>query len=92
MWKGATVIGGDVGGIRRQIKDGWNGFLVRTPDEAAARMVQLLKNPGLREQVGSRAKESVRQNFLMSRLLEDWVDLLSKYDTPTSLDSRARIV
>jgi trehalose synthase len=89
MWKGATVIGGDVGGIRRQIKDGWNGFLVRTPDEAAARMVQLLKNPGLREQVGSRAKESVRQNFLMSRLLEDWVDLLSKYDTPTSLDSRA---
>jgi trehalose synthase len=92
MWKGATVIGGDVGGIRRQIKDGWNGFLVRTPDEAAARMIQLLKNPGLREQVGSRAKESVRQNFLMSRLLEDWVDLLSKYDTPTSLDSRARIV
>jgi trehalose synthase len=80
MWKGAAVIGGDVGGIRHQIKDGWNGFLVKTPDQAAARMVQLLKNPGLREQVGSRAKESVRQNFLMSRLLEDWLDLLSKYE------------
>jgi trehalose synthase len=53
---------------------------VKTPDQAAARMVQLLKNPGLREQVGSRAKESVRQNFLMSRLLEDWLDLLSKYE------------
>src|SRR5215216_5081616 len=82
MWKGAAVIGGDVGGIRHQIKDGWNGFLVSTPDQAAARMVQLLKNPGLRDQVGSRAKESVRQNFLMTRLLEDWLDLLCKYERP----------
>ena len=84
MWKGAAVIGGDVGGIRHQIKDKWNGFLVSSPDQAAARMVQLLKNPGLREQIGSRAKESVRQNFLMSRLLEDWVDLLSKYERPVT--------
>src|SRR3954468_15268852 len=82
MWKGAAVIGGDVGGLRHQIKDEWNGFLVRSPDEAAARMVQLLKDPGLRKQVGSRAKESVRQNFLMSRLLEDWLDLLCRYERP----------
>jgi trehalose synthase len=82
MWKGAAVIGGDVGGIRHQIRDGWNGFLVRTPDQAAARMVQLLKNPGLREQIGSRARESVRQKFLMSRLLEDWLDLLCRHERP----------
>lgn len=82
MWKGAAVIGGDVGGIRHQIKNEWNGLLVSTPDQAAARMVQLLKDPGLREQVGSRAKESVRQNFLMSRLLEDWLDLLCRYERP----------
>ena len=80
MWKGAAVIGGDVGGIRHQIKDEWNGFLVSTPDQAAAKMVQLLENRRLREQIGSRAKESVRQNFLMSRLLEDWLDLLAKYE------------
>jgi trehalose synthase len=78
MWKGAAVIGGDVGGIRHQIKDEWNGFLVSTPDQAAARMVQLLKDPGLRKQIGSRAKESVRQKFLMSRLL----DLLCRYERP----------
>ena len=46
------------------------------------RIVQLLKDSGLRKQIGSRAKESVRQNFLMSRLLEDWLDLLSKYERP----------
>jgi trehalose synthase len=28
MWKGAAVIGGNVGGIKRQIRDGENGFLV----------------------------------------------------------------
>ncbi|WFU18062.1 glycosyltransferase [Bradyrhizobium sp. CB3481] len=80
MWKGAAVIGGNVGGIRHQIKDGWNGFLVDTPDQAADRIVRLLKDARLRRQIGSRARESVRQNFLMSRLLEDWLDLLSRYE------------
>ena len=84
MWKGAAVIGGNVGGIRHQIKDGWNGFLVDTPDEAADRIVQLLKDAKLRQQIGSRARESVRQNFLMSRLLEDWLDLLSRYERPVA--------
>jgi trehalose synthase len=84
MWKGAAVIGGNVGGIRHQIKDGWNGFLVDTPDRAADRMVQLLKDAKLRQEVGSRARESVRQNFLMSRLLEDWLDLLSRYQRPVA--------
>jgi trehalose synthase len=79
-----SVIGGNVGGIRHQIRDEWNGFLVNTPDQAAARIVQLLKDPGLRDRIGSRAKESVRQNFLMSRLLEDWVDLLSKCERPVT--------
>lgn len=41
MWKGAAVVGGNVGGIRRQIRDGENGFLVDTVDEAAERIVQI---------------------------------------------------
>jgi len=77
MWKGAVVIGGDVGGIRRQIRNGENGFLVQTVDQAAERIVQTLKDPGLRERVGASARESVCQNFLMSRLLEDWLDVLA---------------
>jgi trehalose synthase len=80
MWKGAAVIGGNVGGIRRQIRDGENGFLVNTVDEAAERIVQILKDPELRHRLGASAKESVRENFLISRLLEDWIDLLSLYE------------
>jgi trehalose synthase len=80
MWKGAAVIGGNVGGIRKQIRDGENGFLVDTVDQTAERIVQLLKDSKLRERLGSNARETVRQNFLMSRLAEDWIDLLTTFE------------
>jgi trehalose synthase len=35
MWKGTPVIGGNVGGIRSQIEDGANGFLVSSVEDAA---------------------------------------------------------
>jgi trehalose synthase len=76
MWKGAAVIGGNTGGIRHQIKDGENGFLVDTPEEAAERIVHLVKTPTLRQSIGIAARETVRQKFLLSRLAEDWIDLL----------------
>jgi len=82
MWKGAAVVGGNVGGIRRQIRDGENGFLVNSIDETAERIVQLLQDPGLRQRIGTRARESVRENFLMSRLLEDWLDVIALYRKP----------
>lgn len=37
MWKGTPVIGGNVGGIRYQIEDGMNGFLVSSIEETAKR-------------------------------------------------------
>jgi trehalose synthase len=77
MWKGAAVIGGNVGGIARQITDGENGFLVNSVDECAERIVQLLNNPALGKQLGARARETVRRNFLLSHLVEDWIDLLA---------------
>lgn len=80
MWKGTPVIGGRVGGIRHQIEDGVNGFLVETVEQAAERIVQVLKNPGLRRTLGEKAKETVRERFLMTRLLEDWLDLMRSFE------------
>ncbi len=85
MWKGAAVIGGKVGGIRHQIADGVNGFLVETVEEAAARIVQLLKDASLRERLGAAAKETVRQNFLMTRLAEEWLDLIGSFEASFKL-------
>lgn len=70
MWKGTPVIGGNVGGIRYQIEDGVNGFLVNSVAETADRIVRLLKDHKLRDQMGHTAREKVRRNFLLSRLLE----------------------
>ncbi len=81
MWKGTPVIGGNVGGIRYQIQDGENGFLVSTVEEAAARIVQILKNPELGREMGIRAREGVRKNFLLSRYLEDYLDLFNSFET-----------
>lgn len=81
MWKGTPVIGGNVGGIRYQIEDGVNGFLVSSVEEAAQRMVQLIADEELRERIGQRAKETVRERFLMIRLLEQYVDLLDSFET-----------
>jgi trehalose synthase len=81
MWKGTPVIGGKVGGIRYQIKDGENGFLVSSVEEAAERIVSLVKNEKLRRRMGKKGKETVRKNFLLTRYLEQYLDLFSSFET-----------
>jgi trehalose synthase len=85
MWKGTAIIGGNVGGIRYQIKDGVNGFLVNNITEAAARIVQLLKDEGLRRRLGKAARETVREKFLLSRNLEQYLDLFGSFETNFTL-------
>jgi trehalose synthase len=80
MWKGAAVVGGNVGGIRHQIEDGVNGFLVDNVEETAERIVQLVQDEGLRRRLGDEAKETVRERFLMTRLMEEWLDLISSFE------------
>ncbi len=81
MWKGNPVIGGNVGGIKYQIQDEVNGFLVNSVQEAAERIVQLIKHPKLRERMGRAAHESVREKFLLSRYLEQYLDLFNAFET-----------
>jgi trehalose synthase len=80
MFKGAAVIGGNVGGIRHQIENGENGFLVSSVEEAAHRIVQLLKDKKLRRRIGKRAKESATKKFLLIRLLEQYLDLFASFE------------
>ena len=79
MWKGTPVIGGDVGGIRYQIDDGENGFLVSSVEQAAERTIQLLQDEGLRRRLGEQARQTVREKFLMTRLVEQYLDLFSSF-------------
>jgi trehalose synthase len=80
MWKGTPVIGGNVGGIRYQIENGVNGFLVSSVEEAAQRIVQLIKDKKLRDEMGRKARETVREKFLLPRYLEQYFDLFAAFE------------
>ncbi|MGD8850404.1 MAG: glycosyltransferase, partial [Anaerolineales bacterium] len=88
MWKGAAVIGGNVGGIRVQIEDGETGYLVDSVEEAAERMVELVRTPEKRKAMGKAAREVVRERYLLTRLLEDHLDLISSFQTIYTLDQK----
>lgn len=86
LWKGSAVIGGRCGGIRHQIEDGVNGFLVASPEEAAERLVQLLGDAALRRRLGENGRETVRGRFLMSREAEQYLDLFGAFEARFSAD------
>ena len=80
MWKGKPVIGGNTGGIRLQIVNHYTGFLVDTPEGAALRIQDLLQNPDKIEEIGKKAKEYVRENFLNTRHLREILSLFTILD------------
>lgn len=85
MWKGTPVIGGNVGGIRYQIVDGKNGFLVSSIADAAERIVRLIKDRKLNRTMGERARETVRKNYLLTSSVERYLDLFGSFETSYSL-------
>jgi len=77
LWKGRPVIGGNTGGIRLQVVDYHTGFLVDTPEGAAERLRYLLSRPALRESMGARGRAFVRENFLLTRHLTEYLALFN---------------
>ena len=75
MWKRKPVIGGNVGGIRLQIVDGETGYLVDTVEQAGARLVELFLEPDRAAAMGIAARARVRERFLTTRNLADFLDL-----------------
>jgi len=79
MWKRRPVIVGDAPGPKRQIQNGKNGFVISSDEhetiaeQLARRIDQLLADPHLRQKLGENAHRSVRSQFLITRLLEDYL-------------------
>ena len=76
MWKGRPVIGGDTGGIRLQVINHHTGFLVNTPEGAALRIRYLLHQPEKIDEMGRKARQFVRDNFLITRHLREYLTLM----------------
>ncbi len=75
MWKGKPVIGGDVGGIRLQVIDHHTGFRVSSPEGTSLRLRYLLHQPRKIQTMGWKAREFVRENFLVTRQLREYLTL-----------------
>jgi trehalose synthase len=89
LWKARPVIAGDTGGIPLQVKNGLTGYLVRTVEGAAFKMRYLLRNPEIAKRLGASGREHVRQNFLITRHLGEYllimIALLNKEKVPILL-------
>jgi trehalose synthase len=79
LWKGTPVVASSVGGIPVQIKDGQTGFLVDPTDldGFAERIIHLLADPEHAIEIGRQAREKVRKEFLVTRLLSDYLSMLN---------------
>lgn len=66
------IVGTYAGGIPEAIEHGRTGLLVKPhhPDELAAAIVRLLKDPQLRASLGAAARAHVEQEFSVERMVE----------------------
>jgi trehalose synthase len=79
LYKGTPVVASKVGGIPLQVIDGENGFLHRPHDLKGftASILKLLKDEKLRAEMGHAGREYVEKNYLITRLMLDWLYLMN---------------
>jgi trehalose synthase len=80
MWKARPVVASRIGGIQDQIVDGESGILVdpHDLDQYAAALCELLEDPARAETMGRAAQMRVRDAFLGSRHLGQYLDLFNR--------------
>ncbi|MBN8730167.1 MAG: glycosyltransferase [Acidobacteria bacterium] len=76
---GLPCVVSDAGGNPEAVSDGWNGFVVprEDADQAAARMIELLRSPKRALEMGTRGSEFVRRRFTTEGMVRQ---LTEQYD------------
>ncbi len=80
LWKARPVVASQVGGIPLQIKSGETGFLLNPEDNEgfSEAVLYCLRNPQKAVRMGRKGRQAVQQNFLITRLLYDYLQLLTE--------------
>jgi len=80
LWKARPVVASAVGGIPLQVSHKYSGMLCHSVEGAALSIKQLLNTPDYATKLGANGKEHIRQNFLLTRHLKEYMLLfLSLY-------------
>jgi trehalose synthase len=80
MWKERPVVASRAGGIQDQIVDGESGLLLDDPrdlESFGAAVRSLVENPWRQREIGMAARRRVRDRFLGTRHLIQYLDLLA---------------
>jgi len=80
LWKKTPVVASNVGGIPSQVIDGKNGYLLDPVDYQgfSEKITYLLKHPDIAKKMGEFGKKHVQKNFLITRHLSDYIELMKK--------------
>ena len=73
LWKGKPVVASAVGGIPLQVRNKLTGLLCHSIEGAAYALRQILANPEYGRWLGRNGKEHVRQHFLITREIRDYL-------------------
>lgn len=80
LWKAKPVVASNVGGIPLQITHKYSGLLCNSVEGAAFAIKQLLSSPQYAKKLGENGREHIKNNFLLTRHLKDYMLLfLSLY-------------
>jgi trehalose synthase len=80
LWKSKPIVASNVGGIPLQIKHKHSGLLCYSAEGAAFAVKQFLSSPDYARKIGENGHENVKNNFLITRHLRDYMLLfLSLY-------------
>lgn len=80
LWKSVPVVAGNAGGIPLQVIDGTTGYLVETVSDCASGILTLLQDSQTANRMGANGREHVRSNFLITRLIRDYLRLFNSFD------------
>jgi len=80
LWKSKPVVATAVGGIPLQIINKFTGMLCHSVEGAAYALKQLLGNPEMAARLGQNGREHVKQNFLITRHLKEYLLLFIAMD------------
>jgi len=83
MWKGRPIVASAVGGIQDQIVDGVHGLLLQDPSDTralGAALGRILKDSDYAGQLGSNARQRVRDKYLVVRHLIQYAEMMERFD------------
>lgn len=82
LWKAKPVVASAVGGITLQVIHNFTGMLVHSVEGAAYQIRYLINNPHIAKKLGEYGREHVREKFLITRKLRNYLLLLITLDNP----------